>query len=282
MVLQPRPRCCGLARCASGIQAGGQGRAFAGSYFFDVHDPDAAHRKDRFIDDRCLPFRIGIVSEAAVALWRLLLKKVLLLLMLVALPCIAQAADPALDQPNWSFEIKGGKFAPELANWAQFYGSRDMPEYAMAIAYKIKRQIEIGVEGGFLEDRGHAYAPLHQTAAGRVIYNLYPVNAFVLFRGVFDENQWIVPYAGGGYTKMFYREKIEGQDTVSGSANGYHARGGLQFLLDGLDQSAANGLYMDYGVFHTYFFIEAKYTRAVVSGTNIGGTSYLGGLLFEF
>jgi hypothetical protein len=197
-------------------------------------------------------------------------------------PAIALAADPADDQPHWSFEIKGGKFAPKLANWAQFYGQRDMPEFAMALAYKIRRQIEIGVEGGFLEDRGQAYAPLHQVAAGRVTYNLYPVSAFVLFRGMFDENQWLVPYVGGGYTKMFYREKIEGQDTVSGSANGYHARGGLQFLLDGLDQSAANGLYMDYGIFHTYLFIEAKYTDAVISGINLGGTSYLAGLLFEF
>jgi hypothetical protein len=81
---------------------------------------------------------------------------------------------------------------------------------------------------------------------------------------------------------MYYREKVEGQDTVSGSANGYHARGGLQLLLDGLDQSAANGMYMDYGIFHTYLFIEAKYTHAVISGIDLGGTSYLAGLLFEF
>ncbi len=209
-------------------------------------------------------------------------KIILLLLILIAAPSFAHAADQTADQPNWSFEIKGGNFAPELANWAQYYGTRDMPEFAMAIAYKIKRQIEIGIEGGFLEDRGHAFAPLHQLAAGRVTYNLYPVNAFVLFRGVFDENQWLVPYAGGGYTKMFYREKVEGQDTVSGSANGYHARGGLQLLLDGIDQSAANNMYMDYGIFHTYLFIEAKYTHAVTSGTDLGGTSYLAGLLFEF
>ena len=44
---------------------------------------------------------------------------------------------------------------------------------------------------------------------------------------------------------------------------------------------------MDYGVFHTYFFVEAQRTRAMietVSGESIdlGGTSVLGGLLFEF
>jgi hypothetical protein len=215
-------------------------------------------------------------------------KIILLLLILIAAPSLVQAADQTDDQPNWSFEIKGGLFAPSLSNWAQYFGKRDMPEYAMSLAYKVIRQIEVGVEGGYLEARGQGYAPVHSenagypVLAGRVTYNLYPVNAYVLLRGVFNENQWIVPYVGGGYTKMYYREKIEGQDTVSGSANGYHARGGLQFLLDGLDRSAANNMYMDYGIFHTYLFIEAKYSHAAISGIDLGGTSYLTGLLFEF
>ncbi len=210
------------------------------------------------------------------------MKRIILLLMLIAAPSVVHAADQTDDHPNWSFEMKAGLFAPSLSNWARYYGKRDMPEYALAVAYKLKRQIEIGVEGGFLRDKGQGFAPLHNIMTGSVEYTLYPVNVFVLLRGVFNENQWIVPYAGGGYTRMYYRETIEGQDTVSGSANGYHARGGLQFLLDGLDQSAANNMYMDYGIFHTYLFIEAKYTDAVVSGINLGGTSYLAGFLFEF
>ncbi len=216
------------------------------------------------------------------------MKKIFILLLLCLVPSIALGADPAEDRPHWSFELKGGMFAPALANWTQFYSKRDIPEYAISLAYKVRRQIEAGLEGGFLEARGMAYAPIHSAnaghtvLAGRATYDLYPVNAFILLRGVFNENQWIVPYAGGGYTKIFYREKIEMQDTVSGSANGYHARGGLQFLLDGLDRSAANNMYIDYGVFHTYLFVEAKYSHAVVSGINLGGTSYLAGLLFEF
>ena len=74
---------------------------------------------------------------------------------------------------------------------------------------------------------------------------------------------------------------------VRGAANGYHARAGLQLLLDGIDQSAANSLYLDYGVYHTYLFLEAEYTRAMVDtvsggSVNLGGTSWLGGFLFEF
>jgi hypothetical protein len=123
--------------------------------------------------------------------------------------------------------------------------------------------------------------------AGNVAYDLFPVNVFVLARGVFSEKQWLVPYVGGGYTRMYYKETVELQGSVKGHADGYHARAGLQFLLDGLDPDSANSFYLDEGVYHTYFFIEAGYTRAMVNTTsggsvNLGGTNYLAGLLFEF
>jgi hypothetical protein len=46
-------------------------------------------------------------------------------------------------------------------------------------------------------------------------------------------------------------------------------------------------MYLDYGVFHTYLFFEAEYIRATVNtvtsgSVNLGGTSWLAGLLFEF
>ena len=69
--------------------------------------------------------------------------------------------------------------------------------------------------------------------------------------------------------------------------DGYHGRAGLQLLLDNMDPRAAGNLYTDYGIFHTYLFFEAQYIRAMVSdldgvSVNLGGTSYLAGLLFEF
>ncbi len=43
----------------------------------------------------------------------------------------------------------------------------------------------------------------------------------------------------------------------------------------------------DYGVYHTYFFVEAQRSKAMINdvtgvSVNLGGTSILGGLLFEF
>jgi len=214
-------------------------------------------------------------------------KKIILILLLVFLPVAAFAADQNQERPHWTFEIKGGLFYPDIENWKDYYGNDRTTQYAATLAYKLIRQIEFGIEGGYVIDKGQGFAPLHNTMAGNVTYELFPVNVFVLARGVFSEKQWLVPYVGGGFTRMYYREKIEFQDTVKGFADGYHGRAGLQFLLDGLDPDAANSFYLEEGVYHTYFFIEAGYTRAMVNTTsggsvNLGGTSYLVGLLFEF
>jgi hypothetical protein len=213
------------------------------------------------------------------------LKKLILILAITMLPSAVLAADSAvIPMPHWSLEVKAGDYAPATENWTHVYGRRDMPEYAGTLAYKLTRQLEVGAGAGYMTKEGPALAPSHGTLTGNVTYWLYPVNVFVLYRGIFSETQWLVPYVGGGYTRMYYKQKIEDQDTRSGAANGYHARAGLQFALDGLDVSAANNLYMDFGVYHTYFFIEAEYTKARVKETSaeLGGTAYLGGLLFEF
>lgn len=208
----------------------------------------------------------------------------ILLLLVLIFPAASYGADPLLDHPHWSLEVKGGRFAPALENWAQYYGKRSMPEYEGTLAYKVLRQVELGVGAGTARDKGQAYAPLHRIASGDVTYQLYPLNVFVLVRGVISENQWLVPYLGGGWTRMYYQEKVQDQGTARGYADGYHVRGGLQFAVDLLDSSAANSMYMDYGVYHTYFFIEAERTKAKVKSVSVdlGGTAYLGGILFEF
>ncbi len=207
-----------------------------------------------------------------------------MLLIVLFAPAVVHAADPLIDHPHWSLEIKGGTFAPALSNWAQYYDKRSMPAFEGSLAYKLIRQIDIGISGGYAQDKGHAYAPVHAASAGEVTYRIVPVNLFILLRGLVSENQWLVPYVGGGFTRLYYQEKIEGQDSVRGSVDGYHVRGGLQFLLNGLDENAANRMYMDYGVDHTYLVVETEYTHAVVrsDSINLGGTAYLMGLLFEF
>ncbi|MEK6698342.1 MAG: MXAN_2562 family outer membrane beta-barrel protein [Nitrospirota bacterium] len=215
------------------------------------------------------------------------MKKLSLMLALFLLPVVVYGADPSAERSHWSLELKGGMFYPDIENWKNYYGSDKTSHYAAALAYKLFRQLEVGIEGGYIRDKGQGLAPGHGTTAGSVTYELFPLEAFILLRGVFSERQWLVPYAGGGWTRMYYQEKIEFQDTIKGYTDGYHGRAGIQLLLDGLDQDAANSFYLEYGVHHTYLFFEAQYTRAMIEdlsgqSINLGGTSYLAGLLFEF
>jgi len=208
-------------------------------------------------------------------------------------PAAALADEVGKERPHWSFEIKGGNFYPDFDSfpagkkWSDFYGSDHTWQLSGALGYKLLRWIEVGIEGGRIEDRGSGYAPVNGLVTGRVIYQLYPVSAYVLARAVFREQQWIVPYAGGGYTRMYYRQKIEGQGTVRGSTDGYMGRAGVQLLLDDADRKSADSLYLNYGIMHTYLVLEAQLTRATVESTageqvELGGLSFLGGLLFEF
>jgi hypothetical protein len=200
---------------------------------------------------------------------------------------VADASEPALDRPSWSVEVKGGQFYPAIDYWKDYYGDDHTWQVAGSVAYKVLRWAEIGIEGGMIEDRGAGFAPVNNVLTGRVTYQLYPAHAYLLLRGVFTEEQWIVPYVGGGYTRLFYREKIEGQETVKGAVNGYHGRAGLQFLLDDLDRKSANNLFLSFGIVHTYLTFEVQLTKALIDtpslgSIDLGGASYLAGLLFEF
>ncbi len=206
---------------------------------------------------------------------------------LVILPCTSFAAEEVTTRPYWSLEIKGGRFIPEIENWSKYYGERYSGIYGASLGYKIIRQLEIGVEGSFSRDSGQGFAPLHGVITGNVTHEVAPLNAFVLIRAVFTEGQWLVPYVGGGWTRMFYKQEIQDQGVTRGSADGTHARAGLQLLLDKIDPSAATSFYLDWGVEHTYLFIEAERIKAAAdalpSGTvELGGTSWLAGFLFEF
>ena len=213
-------------------------------------------------------------------------KTLLLTILILALPVGTFAAAAPGAQPHWSLEFKGGLFYPDIDTWKNNYGSDRTWNYAGSLAYMLFRQVEVGLEGGYIKDKGQGNGAISGMATGSVVYELFPVQTFVLVRGVFSERQWLVPYAGGGWTRMYYQEKVEGQAKIRGSADGYHGRAGLQLLLDNMDLRAASNLHTDYGIFHSYLFFEAQYIRAMIndvsgSSINLGGNSYFVGLRFE-
>ena len=186
--------------------------------------------------------------------------------------------------PKWSLELKAGLFEPAIDDWELFYGDDKTKHVAGAIAYKMIPQFEIGMEGGWIRDKGKGFLPANGILGGEVEYQLFPLNVFVLFRGVFTPGQVVVPYIGGGWSRVYYKQKIENQSTIDGAENGIHYRAGIQFLINNIDKKAASQLKRSYGVQNTYFFLEVEELDVEVDSTNveIGGTSYLAGFLMEF
>ena len=192
----------------------------------------------------------------------------------------AQAV-PAAEAPNWSFEFKLGRMESAEEQWSDFYGSDRLPAYAFGLGYKVARQIEVGVEVGYLTDDGQGFAPGHGVLAGNVEYRLYPVHLQLTWRGVFHPDQWVVPYLGAGVSRLRYEIDTQRQSDISGATDGYQYRVGVQLLLDPLDKSSAAAM-EDAGVANTYFFLEAQRIEGSLDGTELGGTVYLVGFRFDF
>jgi len=210
--------------------------------------------------------------------------KIFLSFILLIIPTAALAEEPLLEHPRWALELKGGIFEPSVKDWSTYYGKKDMPVYAISLAYSLLPQIEIGAGIGLMTAKGSGREFYHGNPSGEVDYDLLPLELFGSLRGVITDDQWLIPYIGFGWTRMYYYQKVHGGQEVRGFADGYLARLGLEISLNKLDPSAATGMYRDYGVFRTALFVEAEYTHAVVGSESIdiGGTAYMGGLRFEF
>ncbi len=206
----------------------------------------------------------------------------LCLTMLMSGSCLAAGHLQQLP-PRWSLELKGGSFFPAEDGWKAYYGDDKTGQFSASIAWKLARQFEVGVGGSYIRDKGKGLAPQQDVVSGDVTLQLYPLQLFAVARGVFSEDQWLVPYVGAGWTRVYYEQNIHDQEKRRGAAEGGEVRGGVQLLLDRIDRSTAWGFYKSFGVNNSYFFLEVERSSVSVgSNIELGGTSYQAGLLFEF
>lgn len=194
-------------------------------------------------------------------------------------------AGQAEGSPRWSLALKGGYFAPSVEGWKREYGTEGNFRGGIDLAYKITRRLELGLDIGYFSDEGQALTLSGRVSGVRQTFRLFPLQAFLLYRFIFHEDQIIVPYAGGGYSHFTFRRLLENAKTIRGRFDGWHIRAGLQILLDGFDRVTAEAFEEEIGVSNTYLFFEGQYAKVNdfwSQPTNIGGWSSFSGLLFEF
>jgi len=192
------------------------------------------------------------------------------------------AADEPTASPRWSFEFKGGRFYPQLPDWNLYYGSDAMNHFSVALGYMPLRGLELGAELGYAHDEGQGLLPISGVLGGDVSYTLMPASVYLIVRGAFSARQWLIPYAGGGWTRAYYKQDVATQSDYKGHADGWNARAGLQLLLNPLDPNSADNMKKAYGVDYTYLILEVQKFSADIDGTDLGGKSYLLGVRIEY
>jgi hypothetical protein len=184
--------------------------------------------------------------------------------------------------PGWTFEIKGGRFEPDLEAFASFYGEEDTGYYAGSFAYRFKPWLEAGAEAGYMHDRGVGIAVEQGVAGGGVVYELLPLHFHVTLRGQFKPDQLFVPYVGLGVTSAYYRQEIELQEERTGWSDvGSFGRLGLELYLNRVDPGTAGGL-AEGVIKQSYLYLEAQRFTAEKEGHELGGDALVLGLRFTF
>jgi hypothetical protein len=112
-----------------------------------------------------------------------------------------------------------------------------------------------------------------------------PVQPYVLLDLMLSEEQLLVPYVAGGWSRYYYRQEVDGADDTDGHLDGYHFRGGLKLLLNRLDPRSAKKARDAFGLKRTYFTTEAQFAKVDDFGgtsADLGGWSFFAGTALQF
>lgn len=211
--------------------------------------------------------------------WSWRKKYIMLILSFLLVPSIVTA-----ESSQGYLSLNGGYVVSEIDGWNKHYDRDGVWAGGVEAGLKLTDRLEIGIGFNYSKAEGTATTPTGRASIDKATYEQLPVNLSLSYRLLFSDNQVIVPSFGGGYTHFIYREKINDQK-ISGDLAGYHARGGLQILLDYFDPTTATDFHSDWNISNTYLTFEALYSKVDDFGKeeiDLGGLRYFAGLRFEY
>ncbi len=183
----------------------------------------------------------------------------------------------------WSLEVQGGAWLPtntvtknSLGGCCSLTGTADF-----SFLYQGRYGVEVGA--GYVGAGGTATGRTSGAVSGDSFnLTLIPIQTSFAFRADFKEDQLLVPYLKAGLDDVFFHESVQG-DVTKGFKLGLHTAGGLQILLDRLEDIPRS--FEEMGVNDIYFVLEGRYgwiNGFGGSGIDLSGFTFSGGLLFEF
>jgi hypothetical protein len=234
---------------------------------------------------------------------------------IVVVACLTLAAgvaraDSTPNESRWgTFEFGIGQYRPDIDSqfaikpgpYQTVFGNGNQLTYRLALAKTILfgglGTLDVGLSAGYLSASGKgqlvsAAGQLAGPSGDKTSLNIVPTSAFIAYRFETLANRYgipLAPYARFALERYNWWVTSGSGGTVKvGATNGWSAAGGLAFLLDFFDPSAARDLYRSTGIRHTYIFGEVK----KIDVNNFGSSSswnlsnaniaWEGGLMFVF
>ena len=188
----------------------------------------------------------------------------------------------SLDNPRWTYELRGIYFRPDLPQFSTFYGNDHSTYFGVAGTYRLLDRLELGGEYGLMKEHGVGVQTNSGVLGGSVEYRLDSFHVFANWIFQSEPTQRVVPYVGAGLLVMRYKQAVDLQPTIEGRTDpGWSARAGVRFQVASVGpvprSSSSESSY-----WRAYMFLEAQHMSAKVDGQNLGGDAAVLGFRMEF
>lgn len=191
---------------------------------------------------------------------------------------------------HFSFTIQGGPYVPDIPGYSTIYGGSKKPLFEFAMEWqflKLFGKLALGGSIGYMRDAGYGLFENDRTPSEiRFVFQVVPAKATLTYRAHYFKNQPVVPFGELGYDFYYFTENsATGGHSFSGGKDGYHYGGGLQILLDILDEKSAGAMDADYGINNTFLIGEYRISKVNDFGKGawaFSSRTWFIGLMFEF
>ncbi len=170
------------------------------------------------------------------------------------------------------------------------YGGAEVPALLFEYEYPLTQAIgRIGIKGesGFIatsaKGRFKNPARVGEIPEERFTFLMIPLQATVIYRFQFADDQWIVPFVegGGGYFGIVELRDDSKAPKFGGSPVAV-ASGGVNILLDWLDRQAVRQLDADYGINHVWLSLQYRQIVGLKEDLKISSNMITAGFTFDF
>jgi hypothetical protein len=197
-----------------------------------------------------------------------------------------------------SLSLRFGPFRPDQVEasqagitWRDVYGGGNSlfsgAEWEKEIIQKYG-VLAIGGGAGWIQASGKSLKSVNppRASAETTEFQIAPVDLNLTYRLAYFKNQFLVPFGRAGLDFYFFRERKEGDTTISGYRTGYHFAFGGALLLDWLSPESGVNLDLECGINNTYLTFEYRYSH--INDFNkkhdfdFSTETWFGGIMFEY